>query len=256
MAFIDLKFFSTALGMQTSCCVVIPQKNTFGEIGTDNKADDRKYRCLYLLHGLSDDNTIWMRRTSVERYASKYGICVVMPFAEKSFYTDMKYGSNYYTYIAKELPLVIREFFNVSDKREDNFVAGLSMGGYGALKIALRENDSFCKGAGFSSVTDIKSRAFNLVGKAIFGENGEVPDDDDLFLLAEKQADAENRPSLFIGCGTEDGLYPQNTAFRDHLNSLGYDTTYRESPGTHSWEFWDEYIQYALEWMFGGDMND
>ncbi|MBR5746345.1 MAG: esterase family protein [Clostridia bacterium] len=251
MAFIKFNFFSEALGMQTECYCIIPQKSSFGEIGAESReAEDKKYKVLYLLHGLSDDHTIWMRRTSIERYAAKYGVCVVMPCAHRSFYTDMKYGMNYYTFIAKELPSRVCEFFNVSSKREDNFVAGLSMGGYGALKIALRESGRFCKGAGLSSATDIKARAFNPVTVPIFGEECEVPEDDDLFKLAEKHKDDPNRPSLFMGVGTEDFLYSENIRFRDKLLELGYDVVFRESHGNHSWEFWDEYIQYVLEWMF------
>lgn len=251
MAFLDFKFFSEVLGIQTEVYVLLPQKNLNGEIGTNAKAPDEKYKCLYLLHGLSDDHTIWMRRTSIERYASEYGIAVVMPCAHKSFYTDMKYGMNYYTFIAKELPDRMCEFFNISPKREDNFVAGLSMGGYGALKIALRENDRFCAGAGFSSAADMEIRRFRDVMIPIFGEEQIIPDEDNLFTLAEMKANEENRPRLFMGCGTEDGLYDENIRLRDKLKSLGYDLTYRESPGTHCWEFWDKYIQYALEWMFG-----
>lgn len=250
MAFINLKFYSEALGMQTEVYVVIPQKSTAGEIGVDTNAKAERYKCLYLLHGLSDDHSIWLRRTSIERYASEYGICVVMPAAARSFYTDMKYGQKYYTYIAKELPRVIREFLNVSDKREDNFVAGLSMGGYGALKIALRECDSFCAGAGLSSAVDMNRRvAFKPLFAPIFGNVKKVPESEDLFCLAKKQANNPNRPRLYLGCGTEDGLYEENVRLHELLEELQYDVTYRESAGNHNWEFWDEYIQYVLKWM-------
>ena len=96
MAFMNLKFYSEALGMQTEVYVVIPQRSTAGEIGVETNAKAERYKCLYLLHGLSDDHSIWLRRTSIERYASEYGICVVMPAAARSFYTDMKYGQKYY----------------------------------------------------------------------------------------------------------------------------------------------------------------
>ena len=251
MAFIDLKFFSEALGMQTEVYVLIPQKGNYGEIGVEKKAESDKYKCLYLLHGLSDDQSIWMRRTSIERYADKYGICVVMPCAAKSFYTDMKYGMNYYTYIAKELPARIREFFNVSDKREDNFVAGLSMGGYGALKIALRECGSFAAGAGLSAAIDMELRKDRPLGAPIFGENCNVPPEDDLYYLALQKKDAPDRPKLYLGIGTEDILYGENQKFKEVLTKYNYDFVYRESAGSHTWEFWDEYIQYVLEWMFG-----
>ena len=240
MAFIDLKFRSDALGMQTSVYVLIPEKR---EAGTAVKT-------LYLLHGLSDDNTSWLRRTSVERYAEKYGIAVVMPFGEKSFYTDMKYGMNFYTFVAKELPEVMHTLFCLSQKREDNYVAGLSMGGYGALKIGLREKGRFAAAAGLSSACDIAARDKKGYFPAVFGD-GNVDPKDDLFALATERANDPDKPKIYLGVGTEDFLYDENQKFKAHLASLGYDFTYRESAGTHNWEFWDEYIKYVLEWMFG-----
>ncbi len=250
MAFMDVKFYSEALGMQAEVYVVLPQKRTKGQIGMDSKAKEGKYKCLYLLHGLSDDHTIWMRRTSIERYASDYGICVVMPCGHRSFYTDMKYGGKYFTYVAKELPAKMREFFNISDKREDNFVAGLSMGGYGAMKVGLRECDNFCAIGSLSAVMDIKLRDFDEVLVPVFGTQMEIPDEDDLFYLVNKQKDNPNRPRIFVGVGTQDGLLEGNHRMRDELEKLGYDMVYRESEGNHNWAFWDEYIQYVLKWMF------
>ena len=247
----NLKFYSEALGMQTEVYVVIPQRQTSGEIGVATKAEDQKYKCLYLLHGLSDDHSIWLRRTSIERYASEYGICVVMPAAAKSFYTDMKYGMKYFTYIAKELPRVIREFLNVSDKREDTFIAGLSMGGYGALKIGLRQCDTFCAAAGLSPVAElIYDEAHRELYLPIWGESNYLPKEDNLFYLVEKQNDNPNRPRLYIGIGTDDFLYPGVQRLKKKLDGMDFDFTYRESEGrAHTWDFWDEYIQYVLEWM-------
>lgn len=250
MAFIKLNFYSQALGTQTEVNVVIPQRSTIGQIGIESKASKDKYKCLYLLHGLSDDHTIWMRRTSIERYASEYGICVVMPNGGRSFYTDMKYGLKYYTFITEELPAMIQDLLPVSDKREDNYVAGLSMGGYGALKIAMRECDRFCAGAGISSVADIRRKDFHETEIPIFGENLEIPDDDDLFRLAEKCNANPNKPRIYMGVGTSDFMYDDNVRLREKFETLNFDYTYRESEGTHNWAFWDEYIQYILEWMF------
>ena len=252
MAFIQLKFFSETLGIQTEAYVIIPQKSSGGEIGIENGAKSDKYKCLYLLHGLSDDHTIWQRRTSIERYAQEYGICVVMPNGDTSFYTDMKYGKKYYTYVARELPRIIREFFNVSDKREDNFIAGLSMGGYGALKIGMKECDSFCAAAGLSSVADMVSQreTFKNVFVPIFGEDYEIPDSENLFRIAEKTDKKANKPRIFMGEGTEDFMYADNVRLKEHFEKLHFDFTYRESAGTHCWDFWDEYIRYVLEWMF------
>ena len=251
MALINLKFYSEMLGKQTEISVIMPQKRTVGEIGVDTAAQNDKYKCLYLLHGLSDDFSIWGRRTSIERYATEYGICVVMPDAAKSFYTDMKYGDKYYSYIANELPKVVREFFNVSDKREDNFIAGLSMGGYGALKIGMRNCDRYCACAGISSVADIKKgkELFKEIYIPIFGEGLIINDEDDLFKIAEECNQNPNKPRVYMGVGTEDFLYQDNIKLKSKLEELDFDFTYKESSGTHCWKFWDEYIQYVLEWM-------
>jgi len=250
MALIELKFFSQMLGMQTEAYVIVPQKFTNGEIGIKGSSDSNDYKCLYLLHGLSDDHSIWLRRTSIERYATEYGVCVVMPCGGRSFYTDMKYGLNYFSYITEELPNVIGEFLKVSSKREDTYIAGLSMGGYGALKAALKKPEVFCAAAGISSVADIKNGLFNDVLLPVFGEGINIPDDEDLFYLAEKTSQNSVKPRIFMGVGTEDFLYESNFSLKEKFEKLGYDFTYRESAGEHNWTFWDEYIQYVLKWMF------
>lgn len=249
MALIDLKFYSEALGVQTSVYVVLPQRSAKGEIGIDGAYNTEKYKCIYLLHGLSDDHSIWLRRTSIERYAAKYGVCVVMPYGGRSFYTDMKYGEKYYTYITEELPDRICEFFNVSADRKDNFIAGLSMGGYGALKAALRNPDKYCAVAGMSSVADIRSRKFDEILKPIFGESDGILDEDDLFCLAENTDKNELKPRVYMCVGTDDFLYDDNLKLKEKFELLEYDFTYVESKGAHNWEFWDEYIKYVLEWM-------
>lgn len=249
MALITLNFYSEALGMQTEVLVIMPQQSTNGEIGIKSRANDTSYKCLYLLHGLSDDHTIWLRRTSIERYAAQYGICVVMPCGGRSFYCDIKNGLAYYTFIAKELPMRIREFFHVSDKREDTFVAGLSMGGYGALKMALKEPDTFCAAAALSPCCDLKAARYEPILEGIFGKP-EMPKEEDVSYLAKLQENNPSRPRLYIAMGTEDFLYQNIQPFRTQLETSTYDFTYLEKPAEHSWDFWDSQIQDALKWMF------
>ena len=251
MAFCELHLFSRALGLQTTVYAIIPQNATTGEIGVEKAETKGKFKCLYLLHGLSDDHTIWLRRTSIERYAEAHGIAVVMPFGDRSFYSDMVHGGKYYSYIAKELPLLMRSFFNISEKREDNFIAGLSMGGYGALKIALKNPECYAAAAGLSSVADIMMRkeTFSVPLKAVYGENIDIPEEDDLFCLAKKTDKCEIKPRIFMGVGTKDGLYAENIRLKECFENLSYDYTFRESEGTHSWVFWDEYIKYVFEWL-------
>ena len=248
MALMNVNFFSEALGMQTEVLVILPQRSALGQIGIQNKAENTAYKTLYLLHGLSDDQTIWMRRTSIERYASEYGICVVMPCAGRSFYCDMKYGPAYYTYIAKELPRRMREFFRVSDKREDTFVAGLSMGGYGALKLALKEPETFCAGAGLSPCCSLRNREFDGTMKSIFGEE-KPPMEEELSYLADIRKDHPLKPRLYMAMGTEDFLYDNAQPLRKKLEK-DYDFTYFETKANHNWVFWDSQIQEVLKWMF------
>lgn len=250
MAYVELHIYSEKLKMQTTVGVVLPQRGTIGEIGVVNAGKAEKYKTLYLLHGLSDDYSIWHRRTSIERYATEYGICVVMPCGGRSFYMNQQNGENYYDYVAKELPALINEFFNVSDKREDRFIAGNSMGGYGALKIALKEKEIFCGAAGLSSVADIRTELFKGHLEAIIGKENYLSKEEDLFVLADKGSKASLKPKLYMCCGTEDFLYQDNVKLRDHLKKYDYDYTYEEETGTHSWDYWDQKLIRVLEWMF------
>ncbi len=247
MSLIDLKIFSEALGMQTSVYVCIPQKNTAGEIGIRSNVKNDKYKCLYLLHGLSDDYSIWMRRTSIERYAAAHGIAVVMPMGAKSFYSDMRYGEKYYTYIAKELPEIIEDMFNISDRYEDRYIGGLSMGGYGALKIALKEEGRYASAFGLSPVSDIHNQIFKDTLIPVFGDC--IPDDDDLFLLTSKHNSDSVKPRIFVTVGKDDFMYGDTVRFNKHISSLNYDYKYEETEGEHNWDLWDVTIQRALNWI-------
>src|SRR5215208_1166391 len=128
MALLRCDVFSEALSLSTSMTVILPQPTTT-RIGTTGGAGDDPPPVLYLLHGLSDDDTIWLRRTSIERYVAPLGLAVVMPQVHRSFYTDQAYGGRYWTFLSEELPALVADWFRVSDRREDTFVAGLSMGG-------------------------------------------------------------------------------------------------------------------------------
>lgn len=258
MALLHVNFFSNVLGMATNMDVILPEK-TAGQIGMEGNATGGRYKTLYLYHGMSDDHTIWQRRTSIERYASEYNLAVVMPNAHLGWYTDMHRGMRYYTFIAKELPEICRWFFpNMSEKKEDTFAAGLSMGGYGALKMGLTAPETFSYVASLSGGLDVASICENMPDEEggfwinVFGKKDEVRGSkNDLFAQAEKLSKREdiNKPAVYMWCGTEDFLYDQNVRMRDHLRSLKYNLTYEESPGDHQWKYWDEKIKTVLEWL-------
>lgn len=249
MAFMNFRYYSKALGMQADFNVVMPQSQTIGEIG--NEKSGGKAINLLLLHGLSDDNSIWMRRTSIERYADFYGINVIMPMGAKSFYTDMKYGGAYYEHIAKEIPGIASAFLRLPEGKENWYAAGLSMGGYGALKIALKENDFFAGGAALSPVTLLQNPAFADTLIPIFGEELNIPASEDLFKLTAECSKREENPRLLIINGKQDFMYEDYEKFLAHMAPLGFDFTHREYEGAHTWKFWDEYIKEVIEWIKG-----
>jgi S-formylglutathione hydrolase FrmB len=157
MAFLDVHAFSDALRMQVSFHVLLPQQTT-QEIGVHLGKQRVSHPVLWLLHGLSDDHTIWLRRTSIERYAAARNLAVVMPAAGRSFYQDMVGGPAYWTFLTEELPALCRNWFPISGEREDNFVAGLSMGGYGALRMALACPGRYAAAASLSGALDLPRR--------------------------------------------------------------------------------------------------
>jgi len=244
--------------MCMSMDVILPQPTGDAEIGVHAAArGGGEAPCLWLLHGLSDDETIWQRRTSIERYVAPLGLAVVMPNVHRSFYTDMAHGYRYWTYVSEELPRLARSFFRISARREDNFVAGLSMGGYGAFKLALRCPQKFAAGASLSGALDMASRVaaedapvsddIRLVYGSHAGIGGSA--DDLLHVAGELAASGAQKPRLYQWCGTEDFLHAHNTAFRDHARGLGFDLTYEEDPGDHQWSYWDRQIQRVLDWL-------
>jgi S-formylglutathione hydrolase FrmB len=154
--------------------------------------------------------------------------------------------------VSEELPQIARSFFNLSDKREDNFVTGLSMGGYGALKTVMRNPDKFAAGASLSGSLDIVDRipAFPRDFQHIFGNRPIKGSDDDLFHVAENLAKRDGpRPRLYHCCGTEDHNYQANLRFRDHLKELSIESTFEDGPGSHEWGYWDKHIQPVLQFL-------
>ncbi len=169
-----------------------------------------------------------------------------MPFVARSFYSDEKGGLAYYTYITKDLPAIMEELFHISDKAEDRFIGGNSMGGYGAIKIALREKGRYAAAFGLSSVANIHNPRFKDITERVFG--GEVPADHDLQKLIDAHEKDEVKPRLYMTVGKEDFMYQDNIDFDKFMQGKDYDYTFVETEGNHSWDLWDITVQSALEW--------
>ena len=169
----------------------------------------------------------------------------------------MARGKGYWTFISEEVPSIARSLFPLSAARKDNFVAGLSMGGYGAMKLALTFPDRFAAAASLSGALDVSQvvkgagRAWKDEMRNIFGDLKKVEGSpNDLFTLAGNVAASKWRKiPLYVWCGTEDFLIEANHTFKTRADLLGLNLTYEEGPGVHEWSYWDRKIQRVLEWL-------
>lgn len=235
MALIHLNHFSQALGKCAACFVVVP----------DGKGP---FPVVYLLHGHSDDYTIWQRRTSIERYAARHGIMVVMPDGGRGWYSDALDGISRYESHILETVTIIENLLPARTDRAGRGIGGLSMGGYGSLKLALKHPRLFASVVSHSGALDMATwhRSGPRTGhlQQIFGKR--LSADEDCFKLATKVRAARLRPRVRIDCGTDDFLIEHNRSMHRHLDRIGYAHEYEEFPGAHTWEYWDQHIQSAL----------
>lgn len=253
MAFLRVDFYSEQLTMNTSINVIIPD-------GVKNS----ETKVVYLLHGLSDNCTGWTRLTSIERYANEYKVAVVMPEVQRSFYADMKYGVNYFSYVSKELPQYVHNMFNLPIDREHSYVAGLSMGGYGTLKCALSNPEQYEACAAFSSACDMQ---YNIDKRyiggqmmneivAIYGEDMKIGKENDLFELVKEADKSRVKPRIMMTCGTLDSLLDQNRRMRDEIKRHDFCFKYEEWEDDHTWRFWDASIQLAFDFFFDKETEE
>jgi S-formylglutathione hydrolase FrmB len=244
MALLDVRIRSEVLGVSTSTNIILPKK----------RGIDEKLPVLWLLHGKTGDQESWTRYSNIERYVRNKQLCVIMPAVNLSYYCDMYNGYDYLTYITKELPEVFSSMFNLSRRKEDNYVAGLSMGGYGAFKVALNFPDNYKMAASLSGNLDIISRIDKYDEKLVnlvFGSKEEfIGSKNDLRHIAKLRKEENNLPELYMCCGKKDFLYQNNLDYLAYLNNINIPVTYEEDEEyAHEWRYWDLKIQRALEWM-------
>lgn len=260
MAIIEVNFISKCLMRTVTFNAIIPV-DKFGPQAEN--AEQKPLKTLYLLHGIFGNYTDWVNGTRIQAWAEANDLAVIMPSGENRFYLDdEKSGELYGEFIGKELVEFTRKLFPLSDKREDTFIAGLSMGGYGAIRNGLKYAENFGCVIGLSAalVHDTWKDADNSAPiftfrrnyyETIFGEYNKVKgsDKDPKALLLKLKEEGRPVPKMYLCCGTEDGLVTANRDFRDFLNENGVDLTYVEGPGKHDWVFWDTYIKKVLDWL-------
>lgn len=236
MTFIELDMWSSVLGINLPVNMLMP----------DSMYRKTPPRVLYLLHGLSDDESIWCRRTSLERYVGSENLCVVMPTTRRGFYTNMKNGYAYWTYISLELPRFVSGTFRVSGRREDTYAAGVSMGGYGAVKLGLRRSGCFRRIFSVSGALDMDAhRGILREFGNVFGDR--VPEEDNVYSLLDKCAETGCvPPPIQLFCGTEDAFHDDNVRFARQAQSLGFSVTLEDAPAGHEWNYWDRTLETII----------
>jgi S-formylglutathione hydrolase FrmB len=263
MALLQVNFMSKSLMRKVPILVVLPVDKVnlpgMSEI-TDNR--NNSFKTLYLLHGIFGNYTDWVSETRIQRLSEERNLVVVMPSGENSFYLDQPESGNFYgEFIGKELVDITRKMFPLSKRREDTFIAGLSMGGYGAIRNGLKYHETFGYIAGLSSALILEQmldESFQEIAyeKSCFGNPQEaiLSDKNPKVLVKDikekmKKDPSVHFPKMYMACGTEDDLINSNRDFRDFLMENNVDLTYEEGPGAHTWDFWDTYIEKVLDWL-------
>ena len=251
MALTTLHWFSNILGKHTTTQVLLPDMG------------EGPFATFYLLHGRSDDHTIWLRRTRLESYAGKYPLIVVMPDGHRGFYTDNEDGPAWAKHIGEELPAVIERHFRAKAERGARAIGGLSMGGYGAVRVGLAYADRFCSvnshsGAvgwgrfrdGATMREEAKRMKWDATVRAemrrIFGSGALSNGPHDPLYHARRAKRAGRLPALLVDCGVDDFLIESNRAFTRDLTRAKIPHIYREFPGAHDWDYWNLHIREAL----------
>jgi S-formylglutathione hydrolase FrmB len=247
MALLETRFYARSIDLSIGMNVILPEHT---------EAWQEPPAVLYLLHGLSGDHTSWGRCCSIERYAREYNLAVVMPEVHKSFYCDMEHGSNYWKLIAEELPTLVNRWFNLSNDWKKNFVAGASMGGYGAMKWALGCPGRFSHAAALSGALDIAAHIHDewdeshlRTFSAVFDALEKVPTSGNDLIHQIQTLKTVPDTEFYVSCGTDDYLYQDSVRFRDAAAEKGLYLTYEESGGDHNWAYWDAAIQKVLDWL-------
>ena len=265
MAIVCTKFFSNCLRRTVPFMAILPNDGGFDKFGNP-EFETGKMRCLYLLHGYTGDETDYLANTPIRELSRKYKIAVIMSDGDNSFYVDNVAEKRFFgEYVGEELIQYTRRLFHLSEKREDTFIGGLSMGGYGAMRNGLKYAHNF-------------SRIFALSGAYVpvrIAENGGIPENDGVsdeefqcrvfgdpqkiegsdldprYIYGQLKKKGEKIPQIYMAEGSEDMLLKENHMMRDFFESENADFIYEEDSGVHDWDFWNKHLEDAFKFITG-----
>ena len=264
MAFFDCEYYSFATRGRRSFTAVIPLDPP-PEGPKVPAYTEGPYPTVYLLHGYAGSRTDYLTQSDIALWAARHRCAVIMPDGGNHFYVDVEaLGENYGQFIGEELVTVTRRMFNLSHRREDTAVAGLSMGGFGAVINGMRYPEVFGSVIAMSSALITDDIISGLIEKTrlsgtpmeyyrmIFGTPEELEKSEkNPAVMAEKVLAEGRAPRLFLACGTEDFLWRNNLSFHEQLDRMGYGHTFWTEPGVHDFNFWNRALPAGLDWCFG-----
>ncbi len=264
MALFNIHFRSTSLVRSTQALLLLPNDIPAEEAAV-NENYQREMKTLVLLHGYTGSCHDWLTGSRIQEFSNRYNLAVAMPTGENSFYLDQKgTGRAYGTFVGEELIAYLQKTFHIAMRKEDTFIGGLSMGGFGALHTGLLYPQHYSRIFALSSalivheVMGMKEGAGNGVAdydyyRAVFGEPSclENSENNPEFLVKQRKERGEQIQPVFMACGTEDFLLQNNRQFRDFLITEGVELVYQESAGVHDWDFWNQYLEPAIRWLLG-----
>ncbi|MBR2787786.1 MAG: acetylesterase [Erysipelotrichaceae bacterium] len=262
MAFIQVNTMSESLYRTVNVNVILPADKIVMPDQKDQKIEKvKEFKTLYLLHGIFGSQVDWINGTNVQRWAEEKNLAVVMPAGENRFYVDQPATHDYYgRFIGEELVNVTRNMFPLSDKKEDTFICGLSMGGYGALRNGLKYSDTFGYVGALSaaSMVDITDGTLSFMQdgylEAVFGDLKKARNSDvsiDWLIRNNRNKDQK----FYVACGESDPLMYHSKHIYDLLKKENYDVTFETGPGAHEWDFWNRYIKNVIDWLPLGEQQ-
>ncbi len=252
MALIQVNYMSRSLFRIVPVYVILPVDRFDSDANEYIVKDDSRFKTLYLMHGLLGNYTDWVSQTRIQKWAEEKNLAVVMPSGDNSFYFKSRTPWNdYETFIGEELVTITRKMFPLSDKREDTFIAGLSMGGYGALRNGMVFSETFGYVAGLSAAIHIFEDTSEEANIGLFDNLMEASQTNLNPWVAVREMLEEKRriPRFYMSCGTKDDLLKVNMDLRDFLRDNGIDVTWDEEDFGHEWDFWDSQIKKVLDWL-------
>jgi S-formylglutathione hydrolase FrmB len=262
MALYQIDYYSKELARIVHFDMLLPN-DINPEMISSNENYQRESKTLFLLHGYSGSSKDWLLGSSIQELAGKYNLVVVMPNGENSFYLDSRgTGKAYCRFIGQELVEYVQKIFGLSRRKEDIFIGGFSMGGYGAIHTGLTYPNNFGKIIALSSAlitNKLKNMQEGFTGGmadydyyvSVFGDLMKVEEsiNSPEYLIRNLKKENLRIPPIYMACGTEDFLLEENREFHQFLTEQQIEIEYHESKGLHNWSFWNQYLEPSIEWL-------